>query len=622
MAELLAQGKDPSQRWRQTLSNQPLTLGRTADSVLQVPWDRKISRVHASLLWQNGVLLVRRLPISLNPIFFQGAAAEEFQAPPGGRFVIGDTTFIVVGDQGSSVPDMPLPSTELTCSPEELRQYKYIDADERIEVLAALPAVIRFSPSEAELETQVAAVLLRGIPRAEDAAVLRLQHPPGGRDPVIELRIVRNRQGLTDKFRPSRRLVLEAMERRHQSVMHIWQKGEANQEFTVQAGCNWAICTPLNFDPDRVPDLSGFGDTNSSPTPQGTGENLALYLTGSLPTADLLGPRRDDLLKSDLKFTELVADMFNSLRQQGDMQRRLGQFKTFLPRPVIDVLAGMAGKDMEDYLKPRPAQVTVLFCDIRGSCRIAEQGQNDLMRLWDHVCAALGIMSSNILEQDGVIGDFQGDAIMAFWGWPPADASGESSSGGALAMERALRAALAISQQFAEQPPHSPLGQIRCGIGVAHGPAVVGRLGTPDQFKIGVFGPTVNLAARLESLTKRFGVSILVDDACGAFLRDEAPRLGGQVRRLARIQPAGMTQNLEVAELVAEKSETTLQLGQKGSRYEAALTAFQQGRWEEARPLLESMTSDGPAAFLLQYMQRWPDGPPAGWNGLIVLDSK
>ena len=165
--------------------------------------------------------------------------------PPGGRFVIGDTTFIVLGDQGLSASDLPLPNTELTCSAEELRQYKYVDADQRIEVLAALPGVIRFSPSEAELDAQVAAVLLRGIPRAEDAAVLRLHRPPGTREPVIEVRCVKNRQGLLDKFRPSRRLVLEAMETRRQSVMHIWQKGEANQEFTVQSGCNWAICTPL-----------------------------------------------------------------------------------------------------------------------------------------------------------------------------------------------------------------------------------------------------------------------------------------------------------------------------------------------------------------------------------------
>jgi adenylate cyclase len=602
MAELLAQGKDPSQRWRQTLSDQQLTLGRTSDSTLQVPWDRKISRVHATLHWENGVLLVRRLPISLNPIFFQGTTHDEFHVPPGGRFVIGDTTFIVVGDLGTSTPDLPLPSTELTCSAEELRQYKYVDADERIEVLAALPGVIRFSPSEAELDAQVAGVLLRGIPRALDAAVLCLHQQPNARDPIIEVRVIKNRQGLTDRFRPSRRLVTEAMERRRQSVMHIWQKGEANQEFTVLTGCNWAICTPLGVDPNADPAAS-----------EGPAEKLGLYLTGSLPAADLVGPRRDDLLKSDLKFTELVADMFNSLRQQGDLQRRLGQFKTFLPRPVLSVLADMASKDVEEFLRPRQAAVTVLFCDIRGSCRIAEQGQNDLMRLWDHVSAALGIMSSSILEQEGVIGDFQGDAIMAFWGWPLDSAT---------SLERALRAALTINQRFADQPAQPPLGKIRCGIGVAHGTAVVGRLGTPDQFKIGVFGPTVNLAARLESLTKRFGVSILVDENCAEFLQAEATRLGGRIRQLGRIQPMGMTANLAVAEVRPETTERTSELEQTGSQYETALEAFAQGRWDEARSLLELLADDGPASFLLQFMQRYPGGPPSEWNGVIVLDSK
>ena len=235
------------------------------------------------------------------------------------------------------------------------------------------------------------------------------------------------------------------------------------------------------------------------------------------------------------------------------------------------------------------------------------------MRLWDHVSAALGIMSSSILDQDGVIGDFQGDAIMAFWGWP---------LDGGNSLERALRAALTISQRFAEQPSQSPLGQIRCGIGVAHGTAVVGRLGTPDQFKIGVFGPTVNLAARLESLTKRFGVGILVDEACTEYLRAEGPRLGGRLRRVARIQPVGMTQHLAIAEVLSEGNETMDPMEQTNSTYETALEAFGQGRWDRARALLELLTGDGPAAFMLQYMQRHSGGPPAGWDGVMVLDSK
>ena len=66
----------------------------------------------------------------------------------------------------------------------------------------------------------------------------------------------------------------------------------------------------------------------------------------------------------------------------------------------------------------------------------------------------------------------------------------------------------------AAQKPGNPLAGFACGIGIAHGRAIAGRLGTAEQFKVGVFGPVVNLAARLESMTKFFGVPILMDDVC------------------------------------------------------------------------------------------------------------
>ena len=59
--------------------------------------------------------------------------------------------------------------------------------------------------------------------------------------------------------------------------------------------------------------------------------------------------------------------------------------------------------DADEVLRPRQAQVTVLFCDLRGSCRIAEEGSGDLPALWDRVSAALALMSGSILDQDGVI---------------------------------------------------------------------------------------------------------------------------------------------------------------------------------------------------------------------------
>src|SRR5262249_13160698 len=169
------------------------------------------------------------------------------------------------------------------------------------------------------------------------------------------------------------------------------------------------------------------------------------------------------------------------------------------------VLAALAERPVAEVLRPREADVTVLFCDLRGSCRLAEEGEQGLAGTCERLSAALTIMTTHIIDKDGVIGDFQGDAAMGFWGWP---LEREEQ------VEQAARAARAIHRDFprAAQEPGHPLAGFTCGIGITHGRALAGRLGTADQFKVGVFGPVVNLAARLESMTKLLRVPILLDE--------------------------------------------------------------------------------------------------------------
>jgi adenylate cyclase len=605
MAELEARfEKNEAKNWRRPLpEGVEIKLGRApGPDGWAADWDGFISSVHATLLWQGGKLRVRRRlepRPTMNPIYYKAVENDDFSMAPNERFVIGGTTFALL-DGSVPVPE-PTPLrpelTELTCSRQELRKVRFVDADQRMEALAALPEIIRYSPSEQELEQRVVQVLLEGIPTAQAAAIVTCISD-GTPEPKVSVRHADRRDGGAGELAPSRRLVCEALQNRRQGVLHVWKQnitGLEDSRFSlVDPKMSWAICIPLPDDPSP-----GWG----------------LYIAGgmehNLRSADSVAG--DMQLKSDLKFAELTADVFGALRQVHHLQHRASVLSTFLSQPV---LIAVGKQNIEEVLQPREVNATVLFCDLRGSCKIVEGGQAELMSLWDKVSEALGIMTSAIVENDGVIGDFQGDAAMAFWGWP---------LGGEEQIERAARAALTIRRRFAQvarQPGHRLAG-FACGLGIAHGPAIAGRIGTLDQFKVGVFGPVVNRAARLESLTRRFRVSTLLDDAVAQRLATSGSGWS-RCRRIARLQPYGMSEKVLVSELLPP----TVEQGQGGLgephrlSYEAALDAFIAGRWTDVPRHLRFLGNDGPAEFLSNYVKQHPEGPPAVWDGVIKMESK
>ena len=135
----------------------------------------------------------------------------------------------------------------------------------------------------------------------------------------------------------------------------------------------------------------------------------------------------------------------------------------------------------------------------------AEEQADNLTGLLERVSLALEVMTSQILRFGGVTGDFQGDAALGFWGWPL-----ESPE----APLNACRAALAIREEFsrAQADPDHPLRDFETSIGISYGRAVAGKIGTREQVKVTVFGPVVNLASRLEAMTRELHVSVLIDE--------------------------------------------------------------------------------------------------------------
>lgn len=205
---------------------------------------------------------------------------------------------------------------------------------------------------------------------------------------------------------------------------------------------------------------------------------------------------------------------------------------------------------------------------------------------------------------------------MGFWGWPVDAPDGPLD---------ACRAALAIRADFEalnEQPDH-PLANFQMGIGIANGRAVAGKIGTNELVKVTVFGPAVNLASRLEGMTRQMRVPILLDETVAAMVRDKLSRDDGRVRQLARVLPFGMETPLVVTELVPPVAIDKTLSDNHLATYEAAVDHFIAGRWEAAYEALHMLpASDKAQDFLAVLIAQHNRQPPPGWDGIVRLPSK
>ena len=158
----------------------------------------------------------------------------------------------------------------------------------------------------------------------------------------------------------------------------------------------------------------------------------------------------------------------------------------------------------------RPA--TVLFSDIRGFTGIAERFGDDARGLTQLVNRFLTPLSDRILVNHGTIDKYIGDAIMAFWNAPIDDPRHADH-----ACQAALEMVQALSALNAEMAAETQADQmpvvLHAGIGINSGRCLAGNLGSDKRFNYSIMGDPVNVAARLESLTRTYGVDIIVGEA-------------------------------------------------------------------------------------------------------------
>jgi adenylate cyclase len=610
--QITISGRESSQRLQKTLDEgNTVRVGRAVKSGWEVPWDLKISREHFDLNWEKGRLLVHCLEQARNPIQYCGQPVRDASIAPNEWFQIGDTTF-----HASSVLTRRRPvldnhsgpveflaeenreGSERAYSAEELRQSGSSNLERQMEFLELLPDRISASHSDGELAGMLSQMLLDAIPNALAVAVAHFDETslPDNLDETglnafpkpLSMR-VQTRDDYQGRFNPSRRMFFKCL-KTQSSVLHIFVESGGGASFTMSDGLGWAFCAPIKAE---------------------SGRGWCLYISGKgAPHGGLIVTEND--LIGDLRFTQLVAHFIGSIRQVRMLQEQKTQLSSFFSPKVIE---GLTNRDSKDLLSPAERDITVLFCDVRGFSKKAEALQGDLLTLLKSVSAALSVMASGIVERDGAIADFQGDAALGFWGWPT-----ELEDGAA----PACRSAMAILRAFTQSVTQNDnlLFGFSIGMGIAHGRALAGQIGTNQQSKVGVFGPVVNQGSRLEGLTKQFGVPICIDEQTAEFARRFLPPTEGRLRRLARVRPKGMDTPITVFELLPplEFSDVNEEII---AAHEAAVDAVIRGDWRAAAESLRSIPDgDGPKQFLIQHMAEFGNEPPADWDGAFSLGSK
>lgn len=293
-------------------------------------------------------------------------------------------------------------------------------------------------------------------------------------------------------------------------------------------------------------------------------------------------------------------------RQRRELRRA---FSHYLAEEVI---AELERRDEPLRLGGERRVLTALFSDIRGFTTLSEK--LDPLQLVAFLNAHLGAMTGAVLARGGLLDKYIGDALMAFFGAPvPHPDHADRALAAVLAMHRELEALNA--------GPFAALGlKVAIGVGLNTGEMVVGNMGSATRFNYTVAGDAVNLASRLESLTKAYGVFCLCGDGTR---RAAAPGFG--FREVDLVQVKGKTEAVAIHELLGGP-ERTLARYEDLPLFAEAMADWRAGRFAEARgrfaAFAEKNPSDRVAALYLERLAALGDRPPEGWCGVFVHAEK
>ncbi len=287
-----------------------------------------------------------------------------------------------------------------------------------------------------------------------------------------------------------------------------------------------------------------------------------------------------------------------------------GLFGQYVPSELVDEMS----KHPEHVsMEGESREMTILFSDVRGFTTISEGLEpKELSLLMNEFLTPL---SRVIYRQRGTIDKYMGDCIMAFWGAPLPD-------------ERhayhAILAGLEMQRTLAELQPHFKergWPEIHIGVGVNTGRVSVGNMGSEVRVAYTVMGDAVNLASRLEGITKEYGVKVLVGETTKQAVPEFVYREIDMVRVKGKVQPVAIFEPLGLHSDVGKDVLEELKL------FQQALRLYRKQDWDKAELQFLSLRNMSPESKLYQvYAERvaYYRGNPPGddWDGVFIFKTK